>query len=84
MSYFWIYTSGLFGRHIALGPPSPRCASAIQIVRPFSLLQLLACPRQAQPVKVSDREPELGYVGPTYYLITARARIMRYMRESGY
>ena len=23
-------------------------------------------------------------VGPTYYLITARARIMRYMRESGY
>jgi hypothetical protein len=43
-------------------PPSPRCASAIQIVRPFALLQLLACPRQAQPVKVSDREPELGYL----------------------
>ena len=29
-------------------------------------------------------EPGEGtYVGPTYYLITARARIMRYMREIG-
>jgi hypothetical protein len=27
--------SGFFGRHIALGPPSPRCASAIQIIRPL-------------------------------------------------
>ena len=30
-------------------------------------------------------EPGEGtVVGPTYYLITARARIMRYMREMGY
>ena len=28
----------------------------------FALLQLLACPRQAQPVRISNREAELGYL----------------------
>ena len=50
MSRLWLVAprrSGFFGRHIALRPPSSRCASAIQIVRPLEINRMASSQRVA-------------------------------------